>query len=317
MLYDTTKPYIPEIKRLIQTTWNTKYVQVNQYGVRKKPGAPQGIEWRHTDGIGTKGEDHWRQRTYAAAVQDVLAMNLNDFARDRCIPFEVCDHIFLPSDDHGAMISIVSHLAEQCRSHHLAITGGEPAIHKGSQGLEISMTMLGVRRSFASNEFREGDVLIGIGSSGAHSNGFTKIHQIFDNRELLTDDITIPTLIYYASIEEIDRIFGIHGMTHVTGGAYTKMKESLGAHDAIIHRSHDLKPHPIFWELVRRGVTDEEMYRTFNCGIGFIIGINERIADICMRIIREEFNAAIIGHVVPGQGNVHIQSMFSDKELIY
>ena len=317
MSYDTTKPYIAEIKRLVETTWNTKYLTVNKYGVRKKLGAPQGMEWRHTDGIGTKGEDHWRQRTFAAAVQDALAMNLNDFARDRCIPFEICDHIFLPRDDHRAMISIVSHMADLCRAHHLAITGGELAIHEGSQGLEISMTMLGVRRSFEPNKFCEGDILIGMGSSGAHTNGFTKIHRVLDSWDLFSDDITRPALIYYNSIETIDRIFGIHGMTHITGGAFTKMKEYLGINDAIIHRSHGLPPHPIFWELVRRGVSEEEMYKTFNCGIGFVIGVNERVADTCLRIIREGFNAAIIGHIVSGQGRVHIQSMFSDQKLVY
>ena len=110
MMYDTTKPYIPEIERLIWTTWNTKYLRVDKYGVRKKPGAPQGPEWRHTDGIGLKGEDHWRMRTFGFAVQDALAMNLNDCVRDRAIAFEICDHIFLPVDDHEAMISVVSHL---------------------------------------------------------------------------------------------------------------------------------------------------------------------------------------------------------------
>ncbi|MDP3770149.1 MAG: AIR synthase-related protein [Candidatus Sungbacteria bacterium] len=315
-MYDSTKPYISEIKRLIQTTWNTKYLQVNTYGVRRKPGAPQGMEWRHTDGIGTKGKDHWRKRSFAAAVQDALAMNLNDFARDRCIPFEICDHIFLPVDDHEAMISIVSHMADLCRVHHLAITGGEPAIHEGSQGLEISITMLGVRRSFELNTYHENDILIGIGSSGAHSNGFTKIHQMFDDVQSLPDDIITPTLIYYNCIEEIDRIFGIQGMTHITGGAFTKMKEFLGTNDAYLFRNHTLDPHPIFWELVRRGVGEEEMYKIFNCGIGFIIGVTPHVVSVCLKILRQLFSADVIGLVKPGTGSVHIQSMFSHREFI-
>ena len=316
-MYDTTKPYNAEIKRLIQTTWNTRYVRVDKYGVRVKPCAPKGPGWRHTDGVGTKGEDHWRMRTLSAAVQDALAMNLNDCARDRAIPFEICDHIFLPADDHAAMIEIVAHMADQCRAHNLAITGGEPAIHEGSKGLEISITMMGVRRSFVPNQFCEGDVLIGIGSSGAHSNGFTRIHNAFDDWELLPDDIATPTLIYYDRIDRIDRIWGINGMTHITGGAFTKMKEYLGGNDAYIHRSHRLEPHPIFWELVRRGVPEEEMYRTFNCGIGFVIGVDSRVTNVCLRIIRDQFKAAIIGWVESGQGNVHIQSMFSDQEYVY
>lgn len=317
-MYDTTKPYNAEIKRLIQTTWDTKYVRVDKSGVWRKFGAPKGAEWRHTDGIGTKGEDHWRMRTFAEAVQDALAMNFNDFARDRAIPFEVCDHIFLPVDDYSAITTIVSHMADQCRMHHLAIADGETAIHEGSRGLEISITMLGVRRSGEPNEFRENDVLIGIGSSGPHSNGFTKIHHVFDEWEPLPDDITRPTLIYYDVIDSIDRMFGIHGMTHITGGAFTKMKKYLGMNDAVIHKFHGLEPHPIFWELVKRGVKEEEMYRTFNCGIGFVIGVDERTITSCLSVLKQaQFNAAVIGRVQPGHGRVHIQSMFSDREYMY
>lgn len=316
-MYDTTKPYVSEIERLIRTTWNTKYIRVNKYGVRKKHGAPKGPEWRHTDGIGTKGEDHWIERTFKEAVQDALAMNLNDFARDRCIPFEICDHIFLPTDDHFAMISIVSHMADQCRMHHLAITGGEPAIHEGSKGLEISITMLGVRRSLRPNQYHNGDILIGIGSSGAHSNGFTKIHSVYDAQKSLSDSITTPTLIYYDVIDGIDRTLGIHGMTHITGGAFTKMKKYLGAHNAYIHRSHNLVPHAIFSDLVARGISDEEMYRTFNCGIGFVISVDARVVNACLKIIRQQFSAAVIGEVQSGSGSVHIESMFSKREFIY
>lgn len=316
-MYDTTKPYNGEIKRLIQTTWNTRYVRVDTYGVRKKPGAPHGPEWRHTDGIGTKGEDHWRLRTFAAAVQDALAMNLNDFARDRCIPFEICVHDFFPTDDHNAILRVTDHMADLCRTCNLAITGGETAIHEGSKGLEISITMLGVRRSFEPNEFRESDILIGIGSSGAHSNGFTRIHQAFDDGETLSNDITTPTLIYYHVIDGIDRIIGINGMTHITGGAFTKMKEYLGANDAYIHRSHSLVPHLIFWDLVRRGISDEEIYRTFNCGIGFVIGVDPRVVNTCLNVLRQQFNAAVIGEVKSGSGLVHIESMFSEKKVIY
>ena len=316
-MYDVTKPYLGEIKRLIQTTWSTKYVRVDKYGVRIKPGAPKGPGWRHMDGIGTKGEDHWRKRTFKELVQDGLGMGLNDAARDRAIVFELCDHTFFPRDDHPAIISVTSHLADQCRPYDIAITGGETAIHEGSSGLEISITMMGVRRSFKPNKFRNGDVLIGIGSSGAHSNGFTKIHQVFDDWQSLPDDITTPTLIYYNCLTEVDRTFGINGMTHITGGAFTKMKEYLGANDAHISKSHGLEPHPIFWELVRRGVPEKEMYRTFNCGIGFVIGVDERVTDICLRIIKQQFNAAVVGEVKIGNGIVHIKSMFSRQEFSY
>ena len=316
-MYDTTKPYLAEIKRIMQTTWNTKYLRVDKYGVRRKFGAPSGVEYRTTDGIGTKGEDHWPRQTFKEAAQDALAMGLNDACRDRAIIFELCDHIFVPFDDHQAIISIVSHVADQCRSYDIAITAGETAIHEGSKGLEISITMLGVKRSLVPNEFHEGDILIGIASSGMHSNGFTRLHGLYDDWESPPDDITTPTLIYYHCITSIDRVLGIHGMTHITGGAFTKMKEHLGAHDAYIHRQHKFIPHPIFSEITSRGVSEEEMYRTFNCGIGFVIGVDSRFVHSCLSVLNQEFKAAIIGEVKAGNGMVHIESMFSDKVLHY
>ena len=312
-MYDTTKPYISEIERLIRTTWNTKYVRVDTDGVRIKPSAPKGPGWRGTDGIGTKGKDHWRMRTFDFAVQDALAMSLNDFARDRAIPFEICNHVFLPVDDHEAIIGVVSNLAEQCRAHHLAITGGETAIHEGSEGLEISITMMGVKRSLAGNEFQEGDVLLGIGSSGLHSNGFTRLHGALWEKFLM--DLVTPTLIYYDCLAGIDQAFGIHGLEHITGGAFFKMKNHLHGTDAHIYRNHCLKPHSIFCTLAERGVPEEEMYRTFNCGIGFVIGVEARVAAVCLRIIKQQFDAAIIGCVTKGQGMVYIESMFSDRNI--
>lgn len=316
-MYDTTKPYLSEIKRIMQTTWNTKYLRVDKHGVRRKLGAPSGVEYRTTDGIGTKGEDHWPRRTFKEAAQDALAMGLNDACRDRAIIFELCDHIFVPLDDHPAIISIVSHVADQCRPYDIAITAGETAIHEGSKGLEISITMLGVKRSLARNEFHDGDILIGIASSGMHANGFTRLHGLYDDWESLPDDITMPTLIYYNCINGIDRMVGINGMTHITGGAFAKMKAHLGANDVYIHRLHGLAPHPIFCEIAKRGVSDEEMYRTFNCGIGFVIGVGAGCVRSCLSVLNREFKAAVIGEVKAGNGVVHIESMFSGEVLHY
>ncbi len=314
-MYDTTKPYISEIERLIQTTWQTKYVSAHERGVFQKYNPATGVLFRHTDGIGTKGRDHWREQTLAFAVTDALAANFNDFAVARAIPMEVCDHIFLPVDDHPAILEIVSQLAAQCSKWDIAITAGEMAIHEDFEGLEISITMLGAKRSFAANQFRDGDVLIGIESSGPHANGFTLIHNVYGDKDF-PSDITTPTFIYLKHIEEIDNACDIHGMVNITGGAFTKIKKYLGQHDAYIHRWHSLEPHDIFWDLVRRGVPERIMYKTFNCGIGFIIGVSPDMTKACFSILKPDFNANIIGKVKAGLGRVHIQSMFSDTNIL-
>lgn len=318
-MYDTTKPYISEIERIIRTTWDTKYLRVDERGIhKKKPFDYTAMFFDHVDGIGTKGMDHWRKRTFDAAVTDVLAMNLNDFCLARAIPTSLCDHIFLPTDDREAIVQIVSHLAAECNMRHIAITAGETAIHDNMNGMEISMMMSGFKRSVEPNQYRQGDILIGIGSSGAHASGFTRIHSVYDDWELLPESITTPTLIYIDVVDSIDRVFGIHGMTHITGGAFTKIKRFLGTCDAHIGRSHNLEPHSIFWDLLEKGIPEKEMYQTFNCGIGFVIGVPVVKKSVCLSTLKEaKFNADIIGNVTSGSGNVHIQSKFSDQEYIY
>ena len=100
-------------------------------------------------------------------------------------------------------------------------------------------------------------------------------------------------------------------MMHITGGAYSKLKELLENTDVEINRVHKLGPQNIFKELYKRGVSDEEMYKTFNCGIGFILSASSEDADNVIT----ELDTDIIGRVVPGTGKIKIESMFSDKVI--
>ena len=174
--------------------------------------------------------------------------------------------------------------------------------------------MSGFIKKSKPNIFRSGDVLIGIKSSGLHSNGFTKVREVFGKE--YRSDFVEPTNIYFDTILALEKKFDIRGMTHITGGAFTKLKNLLNNTDIKITRNHKLKPQVIFQELYQRGVSDEEMYKTFNCGTGFVLSVNPAEAE---KIISEitPFNADIIGEIIPGTGQVKIESLFSDKEIIF
>jgi phosphoribosylformylglycinamidine cyclo-ligase len=311
-MYDPTKPYKHQILKIIQETWDTPYVTV-------RPGTYPLIEFElnypevdHTDGIGTKGVYHWNKRTFGNASLDALAMNLNDMAIMRATPYKLSNHIMIPQDDKEAIIEIVESRARECLARKIAMTGGETSIHDNMQGMDISITMTGFVTDHKPNHFSEGDVLIGLGSSGLHSNGFTKVREVFKGE--YRPAFNEPTRIYIDDIFRIDAMYGISGMMHITGGAFTKLKDLLPGLDAKINRNHNLKPQQIFYELRERGVSDEEMYKTFNCGIGFVLGAKEKDA---MKIISEIAEADVIGEVVKGAGKVIIQSMFSDKIIEY
>lgn len=155
-------------------------------------------EFAHSDGIGTKGIYHWWKRTFKNAVLDALAMNLNDMLMMNARPYAILNHLFLPRDDKEAILEIISHLSKECKKRKIALLGGETVIHNDMRGMELSITMFGFVKKPIENRFQVGDVLIGIASNGLHSNGFTKIREIFD-KEIKPEFIT-PTFIYFDEI---------------------------------------------------------------------------------------------------------------------
>jgi len=323
------KPYIQDkslykkqIIKLIQKTWETPYVSVHNQIVKKKFSFP---EYCHTDGIGTKGIYHWQKKSFKNAVLDALAMNLNDLLMKNARPYAILNHLFLPRDDKKAILEIISHLVRECKKRKIAILGGETAIHNDMEGMELSITMLGFVEKPRENKFEIGNVLIGIASNGLHSNGFTKIREIFGRK--MKPEFLAPTFIYFDTIFPLFKKFNINGTVHITGGAFTKLKDLLNKADAIINpapeqvrygarRNHKLKPQKIFRDLYQRKISDEEMYKIFNCGIGFILSVSPKKAKQTLSGIKD-FKADIIGEIVPGAGKVKIESAFSNQKIIF
>lgn len=311
-MYDTTKPHKTKIIELIKNTWETPYVSVADGVVKKKF---HFREFHHSDGIGTKGVFHWSARSFKSAVEDAMAMNLNDCAMNRAYPYAVIDHVMVPYDDNDAILAIISHLTEECRKRSIAITGGETAVLNTLRGLEISITMLGFIKKPRMNLLRVGDMLIGVGSSGLHANGFTRVRDLFG--ELAKEEFILPTYDYSRALLKIGELCTVHGMMHITGGAFTKLKDVLPEYaDAVFWRDHRLKPQQIFYEIYMRGVSEDEMYKTFNCGIGFVLGVSSKDVPFCLRML-SNFKADIVGEVVAGTGRVKIQSQFSAGEITY
>ncbi len=297
-MYDTTKPYTNEILELVKSTWKEEHIVHSS-----------------TDGIGTKGIYHWQKRTFRNAVLDALAMNLNDLVVMRVKPTELHDHIMIPNDDKQAIYGIIFSLAEECRKRGIEIDSGETSIHDNLSGLEISVTIDGLPNRSKPNKFDLNDFLIGIRSNGLHSNGFTKVRNVFGDE--FRQEFVEPTAIYSDVLFDLIDKFDISGMVHITGGAYTKLIPLLDNLDAIIQK-HRLNPQKIFYELQKRGVSDEEMYKTFNCGVGFILGVKEDDSrKIISELAQKGFDADVVGQIVQGRNRVKISSMFSDKIIEY
>lgn len=311
--YNPTKPTRQPIFEAIKKTWRTPYVSVREGAypiITKRARCRAYAEVDHTDGIGTKGFYHWRAGTFREAVIDALAMNLNDLALARAVPYKLQNHITVPVEDER-VVHIVRALAEECAQRKIAMTGGETSFHNNSEGLDISITLSGFVQSVKPNRFRRGDALVGLKSSGLHANGFTKVRALFGTP--LRKEFTEPTAIYLETVLALDKRCDIHGMMHVTGGAFSKLKDLLHGTDALITRGHSLMPHKIFKDLYAQGVSDKEMYTTFNCGIGFVLSCSKKDAHA---IMSEVPDTAIIGEVVAGAGKVCIESGFSSAKIV-
>jgi len=306
-MYNPTKPYKHQILKLIESTWNTPYVKVRRgvYPLIEKK--VDFLEVDHTDGIGTKGFYHWKAGTFRAAVIDALAMNLNDLALVRAVPYKLSNHITVPKEDER-VFKIVQAMVLECRKRKIAMVGGENSFHDNIGGLDISMTVSGFVVDPQQNLPKIGDVLIGLKSSGIHSNGATKIRKIFGSE--LRKEFTIPTAIYLDQILKLVKKHQINGMMHITGGAFTKLKDILSGADAIIEQPKKLLPQKIFREMFTRGLSNKTMYSTFNCGIGFVLSVPKHEVRGVTSSLK---NSAVIGEVIKGNGTVHITSAFDGK----
>ncbi|KKW35911.1 MAG: Phosphoribosylformylglycinamidine cyclo-ligase [Candidatus Adlerbacteria bacterium GW2011_GWA1_54_10] len=309
-MYNPIKPYKYKILRAIERTWKTPHIEVHRgvYPTFKKKFRYPEVD--HTDGIGTKGFYHWRAGTFKSAVLDALAMNLNDLALVRATPYKLSNHITVPVEDER-IFKIIQAVVAECRNRKIAVVGGENSFHNNLEGLDISMTVSGFVKKPQPNEFKDGDVLVGLKSSGLHSNGMTTVRRIFGKAR--RPEFTVPTKIYLDNLLKFMEKHTVHGMMHITGGAFAKLKDILGSNNAIIRPQRKLMPQKIFFDLYKRGISSREMYTTFNCGIGFVLSVPQNEGKAALQ---ELPGAAIVGEVVHGHGRVKIMSAFDGKVLM-
>lgn len=307
-MYNPIKPYKHQILKLIESTWDTPYVRVRRgvYPIIERKFSYPEVD--HTDGIGTKGFYHWRASSFRSAVVDALAMNLNDLALVRATPYKLSNHITVPKEDER-VFKIVQAMVVECRKRNIAMVGGENSFHNNMDGLDISMTVTGYIKDIVPNMCRKGDILIGLKSRGIHSNGITKVRKIFGNA--MRKEFTTPTAIYLEEVLSVTDKFTVHGMMHITGGAFTKLKDIVKNADIEIDHTKVLPPQKIFYEMYKKGLPNKTMYSTFNCGIGFVLSVPPEESAHVLRALKSQ--AAVIGRIIGGTGEMHIKSAFDGR----
>ena len=293
-----------------------------------------------TDGVGSKLQIASALNQWGGVGIDCMAMNVNDLLCVGAEPIAFVDYVAVPKPDPETHAALGASLAEACRLARVTLAGGETASLPGIvTELDLSGTALGYVKkgdTITGENLRAGDVLIGLPSSGVHSNGYSLVRKVMahvgaeytDNapfavasvgRSVLRFDgmddkpITLgevflnPTRIYCDPIVDLLHVCAtenvafsisdLHGICHVTGGGLSNL---LRLHDSLgWHIDSPLSPHPEFeWLQSVGGIETREMYRTFNMGCGMIIAVEAHHAEaICEWLGQRMQGVAIIGSV--------------------
>ena len=237
-----------------------------------------------TDGVGTKLLIAEEMGVWDTIGIDCVAMNVNDTICVGAEPIAFVDYIAVDQPKPDVMAAVGKGLQEGMRQSNAAIVGGEVAILPDLvTGLDLSGTCLGIVKKkdvITGQKCAPGDAVIGLPSTGVHSNGLTLARKVFEKKgygfndrvkglkKTVGQELLIPTKIYVREVLDVLSKFKIHGMVNITGGGlrnFVRLKEDIG-----FCIGDPMKPLPIFEVIQELGeISDKEMYQTFNMGMGF------------------------------------------------
>ena len=279
-----------------------------------------------TDGVGTKLRIAFLMDKHDTIGIDCVAMCANDVACSGAKPLFFLDYLAVGKNEPERVAEIVSGIAEGCVQAGCALIGGETAEMPGFYPVDeydLAGFCVGIadKKSIVDcSAVREGDALIGVESSGVHSNGFSLIRKLFNISEerlklyfnecsqTLGEELLTPTKIYVKSLSVLMSTIKVHGISHITGGGlYENIPRMLPDGLFAQVEKNKIPQKPIFHLIQDQGISEREMYNTFNMGLGLCIAVASDKADEAVRILREcGENAMVVGVVGKGEKGVTI-----------
>ena len=280
-----------------------------------------------TDGVGTKLKLAFAMDKHDTIGIDAVAMCVNDVLAQGAEPLIFLDYVAVGHNEPAKIEAIVAGVAEGCRQAGCALVGGETAEMPGmySDGeYDIAGYTTGVvekSRLIDGTKVKAGDVLVGIASSGVHSNGFSLVRKVFSDNALdlfkvypeldavktLGEVALTPTRIYVKQVLDVIRNCDVHGVAHITGGGFDEnipriLREGQGIE--IEEGSWEILP--IFHFLEKYGrIAHREMFNIFNMGIGMVLALDASEADKAIEILKSHGEkASVIGRVTATEGVV-------------
>ena len=270
------------------------------------------------DGVGTKlaiAIEHGRHESVGI---DLVAMCVNDVLSAGAEPLFFLDYFATARIDEDVAAEVVRGIAEGCRIAGAALVGGESAEMPGmyAEGdYDLAGFCVGIverEHIIDGSRVAPGDALVGLASSGLHANGYSlvrrvlelsgwRLHQAFGDRTL-GDTLLEATRIYVPSVLDLIRHVEVHGIAHITGGGLVEnVPRSLSAHCVARIHPRAWPRDPVFeWLAEEGGISEDEMRRTFNCGIGLVAAVAAGDLDTALQRLRDSGERPfVIGEVVP------------------
>jgi phosphoribosylformylglycinamidine cyclo-ligase len=279
-----------------------------------------------TDGVGSKILVAELMDKYDSVGIDCVAMVVNDLLCVGAQPLAMVDYLAVEKPDPEIASQLGKGLAKGSVEANIAMIGGETASLPGIvHNLDLAGTGIGVVDTnliISGEDIEDGDAVIGIGSSGIHSNGLSLARKAFLEEAQLKvsdplpgyQDITVgevllePTRIYVKPIMDLLGKVEVHGLAHITGGGFTNLKRLKKG--LSYHLDNLPDPMPVFESIYNLGVPLNEMYRVFNMGVGFVIITSRDNVQKTLEIIGKYYPAQQIGTVVAdGKGQVKLETM--------
>jgi len=283
-----------------------------------------------TDGVGSKILVAKMMNKYDTVGIDCIAMVVNDILCVGAEPIALVDYLAVEKPDPEMAEQIADGLAKGAKISNIAIIGGETAsLPEIINDFDLAGTGIGIvdiDKIITGENISEGDILIGLQSSGIHSNGLSLVRKVLlgndkfkiddtlpnDSTTTIGEEILKPTELYVKPIVNLlKENFNIKGLVHITGGGFTnlkRLKEGVG-----FDIDNLPEPQEIFKLIYNQNVSIEEMYRVFNMGIGFVVIATEEEAEKIIEILNKDCKAYKIGKVNSNANKVTINTFENTK----
>ena len=277
-----------------------------------------------TDGVGTKLKLAFALDKHDTIGIDAVAMCVNDVLAQGAEPLLFLDYVAVGKNHPAVVEAIVAGVAEGCRQAGCALVGGETAEMPGMYAEDdydiAGFTVGAVEKDklIDCSKVKPGDVLVGIASSGVHSNGFSLVRKVVADNDLdlnkkydetgdqtLGEMLLTPTRIYVKQVHEVLKEIDVHGIAHITGGGFDEnIPRILSKGQGIEVKEGSWEILPVFRLLEKYGkIPHREMFNIFNMGIGMVLAVNEEDAPKAIEILTKAGEkASVIGKVVEGEG---------------